>query len=152
MGGRAMLLTCLIAGLLVSAAGPEPGDSPAVKKLLKERVAALKDCVEGEEALLKAGRGSPERVVGAAVELAEAELEIADTAEKRREIRLRIFKLAVGLEELAKARRAAAVGDLQDVLKARAFRLKAEIELRRAGGAPPKVVKPPREPKGPKDD
>lgn len=127
-------------------------DSAEVKKLLKERIAALRNALEVETASYKAGKGAWSSLTSAAVELATAELELADTAEKKRAILLTVFKLAEEMDERAVLRIESGVGELADHFKARAFRLKAEIDLRRAGGTPPKGTKPPRDPKGRKDE
>jgi hypothetical protein len=145
-----MMLPVIV--LLALAPAEPPGDSPEVKKLLGQRVAALKKAFEAKKAELLAGRGTAAEMIEVTVDLANAELELASTPAKKREILLRILKAAVETDGVMLARYEAGRATTAEFYKARAFRLKAEINLRRAGGTPPKDIKPPKEPKEPKID
>jgi hypothetical protein len=139
--------------LVLALAPVEPkGDSPEVKKLLAQRIAVLKKAFDAKKAELMAGRTTAADLVEVTVDLAHAELELATTPAKKREVYLRILKAAADLDEVMMARFEAGRATNADFYKARAFRLKAEINLRRAGGTPPKDIKPIREPKEPKID
>src|SRR5262245_34796402 len=81
-----------------------PGDSPEVKKLLQKRVDVLKKAFEAKKAEFDAGRGTPADLAEAMVDLANAELELATTPAKKREILLRILKAAVDMDEVMRAR------------------------------------------------
>src|SRR5262249_51637506 len=119
--------------------------SPEVKKLLAQQVAVLKKALDIRKAAYMAGGCTLAKVQEADLELANAELELANTPAKKREVLLRILKIAVELDELMVTRNEKGLATTSDLLKARVFRIRAEINLRRAGGKPPRDMKPPKE-------
>src|SRR5215468_3505328 len=127
-----MLLPVII--LLALAPADAKGDSPEVKKLLAKQVAVLKDVLKVRKAAYMAGGGTFASVQ-------EAELELANAPAKKREVLLRILKVAVEHDELMVTRHEKGLATTAELLKARAFRIRAEINLRRAGGKLPKDIK-----------
>jgi hypothetical protein len=129
-------------------AAPAPGgDSTEVKKLLKERLEALRNAVLALQEEYKAGRGTAELFIETARPLLEAELELATKPAERIAAHQAYFKLLVMVDEIVKARYEAGQVRVAEFYLARAARLKAEIELRRAGGKPDKDIKPASPPK-----
>jgi hypothetical protein len=136
--------------ILLALAPAEPkGDSAEVKKLLQKRVEVLRKAHEMAWSKFKLGPGSLEEILSVLRRLAKAETEAADGPAKRREALLRVFQAAVKLDEFALKGVKAGTYAPATFLMVREFRLKVEIDLRRAGGAPPRGTKPPEELKFP---
>jgi hypothetical protein len=131
------MLTCL----LLAACGAPMEDTAEVKKLLKERVDVLRSVVEARQQGLKMGIGTVGSLAEAYRELTQAELEAADTPAKRMAALLEGYKRAAEVERRVERMFEAGDASRADAMAARAARIKAEIELRRAGGAPPKEAK-----------
>lgn len=146
-----------IALILLTALGaPAPsdskGDTGEVRKLMEARVAVLQRYFARQEKLLKDGVSNPMAVAEAGRELGNAELDLSPTPEKRRLILLFLFKQEVAVDEYLVGLLEAGMLDEVAFLQGRARRLKAEADLRRAGGTPPKDIKPARDPKPPKGE
>jgi hypothetical protein len=139
-----MLLSVVV---LLALAPVEPkGDSPEVKKLLQKRVETLREAHRLAMLKLVKANGTPDSVLPVLRRLAKAELEAADGAMKRREALLRVFAHAVKLDQATIRGYKAGAYDTVTFLSVREFRLKVEIDLRRAGGKPPKDTLPPIDP------
>jgi hypothetical protein len=136
----------------VAEPAPKENVSPAVKKLMEQRVQLLKRALKGG---LKRWRFDPnapgiEYILKIARQLRKAELSLATRPAEQRAAHLAYFKLICEMDDhTIRMYEGGHVGLLPDVLVMRAARLSAEIDLRQAGGAPPADVKPAREIKDP---
>ena len=117
-------------------------DEPEVKKLLIQRRDLLRDLEKVRREQFKTGRGSMEDILGATRKRVEVELELAETHAARIAALEDLLRVAAQIDDLAKARNKVGRMELAEVLEARDIRLKCEIDLRRAGGKPPKDVPP----------
>jgi len=112
-----------------------------VKELQKERIATLKQLVDQLTTQYRNNRVSFEEVLEATLLVLKAEL---DAAEKEAD-RITVYKNTVDVlkqyEETAKARFESARGSAHSVLKVRARRLGAEIDLERAKAKKAKEAK-----------
>lgn len=137
MRNRAYFVLLLIVPLLATTALParaqaEPGDSPEVTALLKERRDVLQSRVEILEVLYKQARAPMTDLVEAKEEFLIAELELAGTKEKRIEIlksRIENLQFAEKFYEVLKQRAKASEAD---ILEVKAQRLLVQAELQRA--------------------
>ena len=78
-------------------------------------------------------------------QLRQAELSLATRPEEQRAARLAYFKFTCEMDDQTIGFYDKGVAALPDLLLMRATRLSAEIDLRQAGGTPPKDIKPARE-------
>ncbi|HEY7328655.1 MAG TPA: hypothetical protein VH592_13505 [Gemmataceae bacterium] len=112
-----------------------------IKELQKERIATLKQMAEALTTLFQRGQVSFDDYLEAQLLVLKAEL---DAAEKEAD-RITVYKNTVDLlkqyEEIAKDRFQSARGPAHSVLKVRARRLEAEIDLERAKAKAAKKAK-----------
>ena len=132
------LVTALVFGL--GAVGPPltaapvgkeapPPSSARLRDLQRERVKAMEEQLQGQFERVKIGKDPLIHLLNAARELAEAELEIAETKEVRIAAVEKLLKLLRDAEEQLLQLQEAGLQTAQGVAQARAARLKAEIEL-----------------------
>jgi hypothetical protein len=148
------LLGLLLAALVLAAttrllgepAPSKTGDSAEIKTLLVQRRDHLRKAVTAMRAEFEAGRRTLQSVFGTMKQLRDAELELARTPAERQAAHLELFKAAVEIDELLLVAFEAGRVSPTEFHAVRAERLKAEIDLRRAGGVPPRDIKPAREP------
>jgi hypothetical protein len=122
--------------------------SPIVKKLLEQRVDALKRTLKAVLARRGTDLQAPgiEYVVNVARRLRDAELRLATTPRERIAAHLAYFRFVCQEDDRAvNLHFKAGAGILHEVWSIRATRLGAEADLRQAGGTPPKDTKPPQE-------
>jgi hypothetical protein len=112
------------------------GDSPEVKRLLKERRDVLKEAVEAGRKEYLAGRSTMPVAADLAHELLKAELELASESAERIAAHEAYYTVMRKLEAHAKVQYEAGRMTLLEYKRAQAARLGAEIGLRRAGGKP----------------
>jgi outer membrane protein TolC len=124
--------------LLALAADPDPKTDAEIVKLQKERVKTLREVVKVTRDAFDAGRVTLDRLTEAAGMLLEAELDLATKPAERIAARQAYLVLAVEVHKMSEARFAAGTLTNVDRATALAARLKAEIDLRREGGKPPK--------------
>lgn len=114
-------------------AAPGPKDSKAasdrLRELQKERVAALKEQLQGQFERVKIGKDPLIQYLDAVRELCEAELEIAESREGRMTAVQRAVTELKETEEMMAQLQAAGLQTKQGVAQAKAARLKAEIQL-----------------------
>jgi RNA polymerase sigma factor (sigma-70 family) len=109
-----------------------PGKNAKVEQLLKERLAALRDiATETDQRFKASGQASPDAVIHARLAVLKAELELAQSAKERVAIYEKNVALAKELEGIAEALFKAGRVPSSDRLKAKVYRLEAEIELER---------------------
>jgi hypothetical protein len=154
-----LILAVIAATLTASAIHAQERATPAsedqtdesakrIKEQRKERVAVLKQQVEGLTTLFKDGRArvSSEEVLGAMRLLIEAELEVAETDAERVDRYKRLVAVLRDHEKVAETQVRAARGLTTSVLKVKASRLQAEIYLEQAQakvkGAKPGAAQP----------
>ncbi len=128
----AVLLAALLIAPAVSRGDDKAEDAGTkIKELQKERLATLKELAEQMDTLFKHARVSFEETYEARVLLLEAELEIAAREPERIMLYKNFIDVLKGYEALAAERYRAARGTQAAVLKVKARRLAAEIELER---------------------
>jgi hypothetical protein len=108
---------------------PTEQSARKIKGLQKERIAVLKKLSEQLASLYKNGRVDYGEMLEAARQLAEAELEAAETDKERLELYQNLVTLLKQYESWTVAQFQAARGAEASVLKARSQRLAAEIQL-----------------------
>lgn len=126
-----LLVVCFAAATLPVHAQAEPSDAPEVTALLKERRDVLQKRVEILEVLCKLSRAPMTELVEAKEEFLIAELELAETKEKRIEIlntRIENLKYAEKFYEVLKKRDKVSEAD---ILEVKAERLLVQAELKR---------------------
>jgi outer membrane protein TolC len=148
----ALILTVMAAALLMSPASPQAKvnlsrkdqteeSAKKIKELQKERIATLKEMADAITRLFQSGHGSFDAVLEARLLLLKAEL---DAAEKEAD-RITLYKNFVDesrkIENLAEAKVKAGRGTQASVLKVKAMRLEAEINLERAKAKEAKEAK-----------
>jgi hypothetical protein len=110
-------------------------ESQKVREFLIERRDTLRELVESTLALVAAGRqGNREIVSERQILRCEAELDLADSHDARVKIRQEIVDRRRLIEEIKQARAEASSGRHDEVLLARAERLRAEADLWREKG------------------
>ncbi|MBA4066570.1 MAG: hypothetical protein C0501_23270 [Isosphaera sp.] len=116
----------------------KPGGNAKVRELQKERLALLRQVADWTTEAYKGGRFELLAVLEARREVIAAELELCETHKERLAVLEKAVELAKEIEKntekLVEARNAARA----ELLKARANRLQAEIELEKAKAAQPK--------------
>ena len=137
----ALILNIVAATLL--AAPDSPGDAinfrtaadesaTKIKDLQKERIATLRELVEISTRLYQSGRGSYGEALDALVLLHKAELEAAEKESDRIALYKNFVELLKNHEKLAESQMEAARGNGTAILKFKAKRLEAEIQLEQA--------------------
>ncbi len=136
-----MVVLALVAVQVAStqSAGPKPIRDVSVDKkgaakldsLLKERREVLQVLVKLAKARYRQGAASIESAIWASLELLQADLDLAKTRRERVEIHKRTVALLRDLEKSADRRFRAGAAGQDDVLRAKASRLAAEIRLLR---------------------
>ena len=140
---RAIFLVTLAAILLVASARSQDRAKASrqeqtqetarrVKELQKERLAALQDLVEITSTLYKSARTTPEELCEARLLLSKAQLETAQTEADRIAIHEKLVNELKLYEEVAEAAVSTARGTRSAVLKVKAMRLEAQIQLEEA--------------------
>jgi uncharacterized protein (TIGR03067 family) len=116
--------------------GPPAGTPPApgtpgarLRQLQEARVKALQTQLEGQFERVKIGKDPLIHLLDAARELAEAELDIAETKEARVAAVEKLLKLLTDAEKQLIDLQQAGLQTIQGVAQATAARLKAEVEL-----------------------
>jgi RNA polymerase sigma factor (sigma-70 family) len=118
------------------AGGEQPkakaGENAKIQALLKERLATLQDVARQLEMVFKEGRIGFEDVVRAKLEVNKAELDLCATDQERIKVLEDRVAFAKDIENVVEA--IVQAGKIQsfESLKARAYRLEAEIALERA--------------------
>jgi hypothetical protein len=100
-----------------------------IKELQKDRIATLRELVAISTKLYQSGRASYDEALDAQVLLLKAELDAAEKASDRVAIYREFIELMKGYEKLAAAQKQAARGTDAAILKFKAKRLEAEIQL-----------------------
>ena len=134
-----------ISTLLSASPAPEPGGAapdPAIRKLQAELVASLKELLACRKAQAEAGKIPLSELRGPAKRLRKAELAYATKPAERVAAHLAYFALSVEVDEQAVSKFEAGALSPVDFYDIRANRLEAEIDLRKAGGLPPRGTKP----------
>jgi outer membrane protein TolC len=133
----AIFLTVMLIGL----AGPQDGANQSAKKikgLQKERIAVLKEMADQTSELFKHGQVPFDAALDARLLVFEAELDAAEKEADRMTLYKNIVDTLQQYEKVADGRVKAGQGTQASLLRVRARRLKAEIDLERAK---PKVAK-----------
>ncbi|MGL4551363.1 MAG: hypothetical protein ACRC33_09250 [Gemmataceae bacterium] len=144
-----MLPVLVLAAL---ATDPAPKTDTEIANLQKERVKELREAYAAVKNELDARRCTFGVVREIAKSLRDAELETARTSDERVAILQAYLKAAVVAHIWAKAADEVGRGARSDIHLAVAERLKAELELRKAGGSPPKHLTWPATPTTPPRD
>jgi RNA polymerase sigma factor (sigma-70 family) len=111
-----------------------PPVSERIRKLQQERVKALQQLVEDRMERGRTGQDALDRVLEPVRELAEAELELAETREARIGAVEKMLKQLTTIEGLLARLQEAGLQTRSGLLEAKAARLKAEIELEKLKG------------------
>jgi hypothetical protein len=119
-------------GLSDPSAEKQATEDSKIRKLLKERIATLKEMVREMEASKAVGRTGSDGVLKARIEVLRAELELAESQKERIAIHEKIVALAMEFEILAQESFKAQTLSTVDLLRAKANRLEAEIALERS--------------------
>ena len=123
---------CGTAGPLPAAPGGKeapPPSSSRLRQLQRERVKALEEQLQGQFERVKIGKDPLIQYLNCVRELADAELELAETKEARvAAVEKMVKELATAEAEIIQLHQAG-LQTKQGVAQARAARLKAEIEL-----------------------
>ena len=138
-----LLVTLLFAALLYTLARGEDATSQppqskieesakSVQELQKERMAVLNELVDDAANTFRSSPLPVAEEADAYLMLSRAELEAAENESERLSSYSRLLARLNQLEEIASARKAAARGTTFSVLKVKALRLEAEINLKRA--------------------
>lgn len=135
----AFLLTVLAGALTSVLLSDEPAKSPPAKDsvadLLQERLQVLTALARLQQAAYQSGAAPLNDVLAAEGEVLSAKLELAKTKAERLEILEQIVANARQIEDITQALFAAQSGGQADVLRAKAFRLRAQADLLRERGA-----------------
>jgi outer membrane protein TolC len=140
---RAIILTVVAATLLVAPASPQgeaklprkaqtEESAKKVKELQKERISTLKEMADVISQLYQHGTGSFEEAYEARLMVLNAELDAADKESDRITLYKNFVDVSKKFENLAEARMKTGRGTQASVLKVKARRLEAEINLERA--------------------
>jgi hypothetical protein len=124
----------VLAAWVAAAPVPQPKEeSDKIKALLKERRDVLRNGVVARTQEYEAGRGTLNILLQVSRELLNAELELATTPAERFDINAGNFNAMRKIEKITKEGYDAGRVKAADYYAIRAARLKAEIELLRAG-------------------
>jgi outer membrane protein TolC len=127
--------------MLIAPASPQDGLIQSTKKiqdLQKKRIAVLKEAADQTAELFKLGQVSPEAALDAMLLVLEAELDAAEKESDRVTLYKKIVDVHKKHEEVVDAGVQVGRETHVSLLKARARRLKAEIDLERAKAKGPK--------------
>jgi outer membrane protein TolC len=128
-------ITVVIAAVAAAQAVPKQNASgDPLQDLLKQRRDTLRELVDYLEAAFRQGVGSAESVALASSELLDAELDMAQSKAERIAIREKMVENLKEQEKMVEARNQAGMSRPGEMLRARAGRLKAEIDLLREKG------------------
>jgi hypothetical protein len=153
----ALTLTVMAATLLMAPASPQDRVNPSrkdkteesakkVKELQKERIATLEErAAIITKLFFQAGRASVEEVYEATELVFKAKLDAAEKESDRITLYKNFVNVSRQIEKFADERMKFAAGTKASVLKIKAMRLKAEIDLLKAGGELPKLDEPTKE-------
>ncbi len=139
----ALILAVLAATLLMAPASPQDKVNPPrkdkaeesakkVKELQKERIATLKQMVEVISDLFRHNRAEFDEAIQARLMLLKAELDAAEKESERITLYKNIVDVLKDFEKIADRRYKASRVSLYPVLKVKAMRIEAEIDLERA--------------------
>ena len=137
----ALILNIVTATLLAAPAGPqsaaalrtEPNESATkIKELQKQRIAALKELVDVSTRMYQSGRATYDEALDAQVLLLRADLDAAEKESDRIALYKNFVEVLKGYEKLAQAQKEAGRGASTAILKFKAKRLEAEIQLEQA--------------------
>jgi hypothetical protein len=148
----ALILTVMAVTLPMTPASPQDKVNPPrkdqkeesakkVKELQKERIATLKEMVDLTAARFQSVRASYEEVCEATLLLLKAEVDAAEKQADRITHYKNIVDLLKGYEQWADGRVKSAQAPASSVLKVKARRLEAEIDLERAKAKEAKEAK-----------
>jgi hypothetical protein len=148
----ALILTVMAATLLMAPASPQARvnlsrkdqteeSAKKVKELQKERIATLKEMVDQTTNLFQNARVSFEEVCEARLLVLKAELDAAEKQSDRITLYKKIVDVLKEYEQSANAQREFARRTPADILKVKARRLEAEINLERAKAKEAKEAK-----------
>jgi hypothetical protein len=146
---RVPFLIAVVAVAFVAGICQAENDTPEIKQLLNERREVLRKVVKGRQDEYRLGRCPLGRLILAYRELQQAELAAASTPEEKATALENLFKLVCEQDDVMLGQFNQGLVSVLDCYTIRAERLSMEIALRRAGGKPPKDVKPAREIKMP---
>lgn len=124
------LLSTMLMLVLIPVTAEKPKTEPTHTKIYNlklKRRDVLKQLVTLHEKAIRAGAATPESMLKASIELAEAELELARNEKERVRILKRNYELFVRLESRARAAFKVGAAGVGYVLSTQAKRLKAEI-------------------------
>ena len=117
---------------ILSTASPVPVDDAELRAKLMERRDTLKELLQILMTHYLQGTGTPFSVFQAQIELLEAELSLAKTHAERIVLYEKSLAARTEVEKLTQERRELGVGGAADHLRAKADRIKAEIDLHNA--------------------
>jgi hypothetical protein len=103
-----------------------------VKELQKERIAVLESAAESSMRLVEIGRLEVSEAMEDRLALLQAQLDAAESRDERISLYQKTVDALKDCEEVAKAKKMAALGTEVSVLRIRARRLGVEIQLERA--------------------
>lgn len=149
MRASLLMVSILLPACAAPVFGAEKPPDPTIRKLQTELVASLKELLASRKAQWEAGKISSEEALEAAKLLRDAELDLAAKPTERVAAHLAYFALAVKADEEAVGRFEAGSMAPVGFQLIRAERIRAEIDLRKAGGSPPRGTKPAAKPKPP---
>src|SRR5262249_51160014 len=115
-------------------AKPDAATLAKIRKLQLERLAVLKKAIAARQEEFRAGRTTLADLVKPSRQLLEAELELATTARQRIKAHAEHLRLMKEADKVTAAGYAAGQVRASDYFRARAARLKAEIDWLKAGG------------------
>ena len=124
--------TALAAGLLLAADNPKEDAGKKLKELHKERIATLKQIADLYSAQIATGFVTHEEILQARLRVLKAELDATETDRERVSVHENIVELMKEFEEMTDKVVKHTHVDRTVFLKAKADRLKAEIDLERA--------------------
>src|SRR3569623_509978 len=103
-----------------------------VKELQKERIAVLESAAESSMKLVEIGRLEVSEAMEDRLALLQAQLDATESRDERISLYQKTIDALKDCEEIAKAKKLAALGTEVSVLRIRARRLGVEIQLERA--------------------
>jgi C-terminal processing protease CtpA/Prc len=124
-------ITALAAGFLLAADAPKENAEKKLRELHKDRIATLQQITDLYKAQIANGFVTREDIMQAKLQLLKAELDAANTDEERITIQSMIVEMMIEFEEMTAQVVMHSHVDRTVYLKAKAERLKAEIELER---------------------
>lgn len=125
-------IAALAAGFLLAADAPQENATKKMKELHKERISTLKEITDLYKAQIANGFVTREDIMQAKLLLLKAELDASNTDHERIIIQQTIVEMMTEFEEMTSQVVMHSHVDRTVYLKAKAERLKAEIDLERA--------------------